>query len=32
MIPVLEKKLEKAKFPSTRTAIQTQLATLREEN
>jgi hypothetical protein len=31
MIPVLENMLEKAKFPSTRTAIQTQLATLRDE-
>lgn len=31
MIPVLENMSEKAKFPSTRTAIQTQLATLRDE-
>jgi hypothetical protein len=31
MIPVLENMLEKAKFPSTRTAIQTQLTTLRDE-
>jgi hypothetical protein len=32
MIPVLENMLEKPEFPSARTAIQTQLGTLRGEN